>query len=278
MKSERTDLPPIDNRLLNQAIRTAVEASHAALFKTLQGLRADIETVRRTERPNVTIIPAAPMPTPVAGAICMVIDEGMLYYADMTPAWQPLIDNAVLGGRPYRTLTLAPVDCLAPGRTQADFVCDGTADDVQLQAAIDLLTTGGGIVILDGTLALAAAVTLPSNVSIVGMGMGITTLTSAADAIFAGDAIGNLLLSDLSLVSGGWRSVLLQQASDCVLSRLAITGGVEGIAIVDARRCIIEDCAFTLCTGAAIALGRAEQSFITGNNIDACGRGVVVGG
>ena len=44
-------------------------------------------------------------------------------------------------------------------RPYVDFVCDGVADDVQIQAAIDSLpSTGGQIILSDGTFNLAAQV------------------------------------------------------------------------------------------------------------------------
>lgn len=54
----------------------------------------------------------------------------------------------------------------------ADYVCDGTADDVELQAAINAVNSaGGGVVFVRANTnpyRLAAVVTLPENVSIIG--------------------------------------------------------------------------------------------------------------
>lgn len=61
---------------------------------------------------------------------------------------------------------------------------DGTADDVQLQAAIDALNTaGGGKVILESNLAIAANVTLKSGVVLDTNGWKITPKTATASIL-----------------------------------------------------------------------------------------------
>lgn len=72
----------------------------------------------------------------------------------------------------------------------ADYTCDGTADDVQIQAAIDAANSAGGgtVVLLAGTNAyrIATTITLPENVSLVGERMarqssgGVTLKTAAS--------------------------------------------------------------------------------------------------
>ncbi len=65
----------------------------------------------------------------------------------------------------------------------ADYLADGTADNVQIQAAIDAVTAaGGGIVrVRAGTYSLAATLTIPgNNVVLVGDGIGATNLVCAS--------------------------------------------------------------------------------------------------
>ena len=52
--------------------------------------------------------------------------------------------------------------------TNTQYECDGTADDVQIQAAITALTSGGIVFIKKGTYAISAPMTLLSNVKIMG--------------------------------------------------------------------------------------------------------------
>jgi parallel beta-helix repeat protein len=58
------------------------------------------------------------------------------------------------------------------GYSQADYIVDGTADDVQIQQALDFLATQGGghLIIKQGTFTLTTTVNVPSNVKITGLG------------------------------------------------------------------------------------------------------------
>uniref|UniRef100_A0A6M3XB04 Putative pectate lyase n=1 Tax=viral metagenome TaxID=1070528 RepID=A0A6M3XB04_9ZZZZ len=61
--------------------------------------------------------------------------------------------------------------------TAGPYVCDGTADEVQIQAAIDALPSGGGEVVLSvGTFTVAAGITIPDNTTLRGAGIGITII------------------------------------------------------------------------------------------------------
>jgi hypothetical protein len=53
-----------------------------------------------------------------------------------------------------------------------DFVCDGAADDVQIQAAIDSLTAGGEVFIKKGTYDISATIILGLDVKLNGEGYG----------------------------------------------------------------------------------------------------------
>jgi hypothetical protein len=56
-------------------------------------------------------------------------------------------------------------------KTRADYICDGTDDDVQIQEAIDALgSTGGKVVLLEGTYNITSSVEPTSNCILEGMG------------------------------------------------------------------------------------------------------------
>lgn len=96
--------------------------------------------------------------------------------------------------KPYATLVIAAADSVAPGAEFADFVCDGIADDVQINAAInslfDATFRGGRVLLLEGTYHLAALIdggTNPfwsgggyegamMNITLEGQGIGNTVL------------------------------------------------------------------------------------------------------
>lgn len=58
------------------------------------------------------------------------------------------------------TYTIAANDSSARDKAIADYVCDGTADEVEINAALALLTTGGTIKLAAGTFNLAATIAI----------------------------------------------------------------------------------------------------------------------
>ena len=85
----------------------------------------------------------------------------------------------------------------------ADYYCDGTADDVQIQLAIDYLSTtfGGGTVnLLSGTYNIASNLTLRSGVVIKGQGMENTILKVASrDQAIASSSTIDAGISDVTI-------------------------------------------------------------------------------
>jgi len=81
-----------------------------------------------------------------------------------------IIDQKV-GAQVVRTATVvvAASDASAKSKAQADYVCDGTDDQVEIQAAIDSLPSSGGkVVLMEGEYNLASAVNGKSRLEIVG--------------------------------------------------------------------------------------------------------------
>jgi len=64
------------------------------------------------------------------------------------------------------------------------WLCDGTADNVEIQAAIDSLTSGGKVQLSGGTFNIAVALDPVSNMAIVGHGLSTILQTSADVKIF----------------------------------------------------------------------------------------------
>ena len=64
-----------------------------------------------------------------------------------------------------------------------NFVCDGTADEVQIAAALAYVTAlgGGEVVLLDGTYEIAVSVTIPANILF--RGVGYTTIINYTTVI-----------------------------------------------------------------------------------------------
>lgn len=79
-------------------------------------------------------------------------------------------------------LFVAASDAPDAQKAAANYVCDGTADQVEIQAALDALSSGGRLVLSEGTFYCTAILTLYSNQVIVGQGKYRTTLKWANGA------------------------------------------------------------------------------------------------
>lgn len=94
------------------------------------------------------------------------------------------------------TVVVAASDASEKSKTQADYVCDGVDDQVEIQAAIDSLPSGGGKVVLtEGNYSIGSSIIIKgSYIVIEGQGMGVTTLT------LANNVNDCLIKSDLSAI------------------------------------------------------------------------------
>jgi parallel beta-helix repeat protein len=64
-----------------------------------------------------------------------------------------------------------------------DYNCDGTADDLQINAAISSLTSGG-IILLKGSFSIADTINITNpNITLLGRGIGLDTVTCVGDIV-----------------------------------------------------------------------------------------------
>lgn len=93
------------------------------------------------------------------------------------------------------TFSVAANDASLQAKRHADYVCDGVADDIEIQAALDALPTQGGKVILsEGTFTIAIAINMPSNANLEGSGYNTRlNRTTAGDVINATGSVGTHL-------------------------------------------------------------------------------------
>jgi len=96
------------------------------------------------------------------------------FWKDATGTAQPLVSRSA-------TLVVAASNASPRSKLGADYVCDGTADEVEINAAIAALPAGGGKVVLsEGTFTLAARINFPAidNIVLEGAGREATTITA----------------------------------------------------------------------------------------------------
>jgi hypothetical protein len=107
----------------------------------------------------MTAISDLPISSSIDDSDVLVVNEGS--------TTSQITKQNLLRGRPFITV----------GFSDADYICDGTADNVQIQAAIDAISVAGGgtIVLRAGTYTLAASLTI-ANTNLVIQGEGRATL------------------------------------------------------------------------------------------------------
>ncbi len=144
--------------------------------------------------------------------------------------------GAAVGNRPYATKVVAAVDSAASEAANADYVCDGTADEAQINAALTA-AAGGLVLLLDGTYTLAADLSVPDSTVLAGLGQTATHLTGAA--ISNGALIQNVFICDLE-TSGG---IVFATALNVTVRGCAFE--TAGIVVTDPQNFAVLDCAFT---------------------------------
>ncbi len=123
------------------------------------------------------------MGDPTVGA-----NEGVLYVKDVSMNSHLFFDNNTEapidlslgggGGQRSATVVVAASNATADSKAGADFVCDGTADEVQINSAIDIATTVGGLVQLtEGLFTILLAIIMKDRVHLQGVGAPATLIT-----------------------------------------------------------------------------------------------------
>ncbi len=81
------------------------------------------------------------------------------------------INATVINAPTGRTAVYVVCASNSKQKTHCDYLCDGTDDQVEIQAAIDALPSGGGrVILMDGTYYITQSINLDSRVSLSGQG------------------------------------------------------------------------------------------------------------
>jgi len=106
----------------------------------------------------------------IVGEGGLVSDDSGLTYEASTDTLTVSILNSPTGRT--ATYTIAASDAPSPAIAQADYVCDGIADNVEIQSAINAVADYGGTIHLtSGTFKISDTINLPGGVSLRGEGM-----------------------------------------------------------------------------------------------------------
>lgn len=85
------------------------------------------------------------------------------------------------GGAP--TVVVAASDASDLSKSKADFVCTGSGDEQTIQAAADVMSTGGRILLTEGTYYVAADEIFITNIHLLGMGPFATIIEVSGDGV-----------------------------------------------------------------------------------------------
>jgi hypothetical protein len=159
-----------------------------------------------------------------------------------------------------------------------DYVTDGTADEVQIQAAIDALpSTGGRIVFREGTYTLSAVVTIAKDgVTLQGQGKGsIITLVAAANNVsffklgHASTTYKNCVIRDFYLDGNGSSAT---GTTSYIIDNSTLAASMENV--------LITGCYFTNAENAAIvsdaSITITNNWFVNNNGASLTGAGSFV--
>jgi hypothetical protein len=136
--------------------------------------------------------------------------------------------DALTAGTRSATIVVAASDSSAKSKAQADYVCDGTDDDVEINAAIQALpATGGSIKFLEGHYYLGAEILVNRSADLICASFNSTifTLENNANCIMFRITSSNTHLSKCKLIGNKANQTeanpLIQvEAADCSLSKV----------------------------------------------------------
>ena len=119
-------------------------------------------------------------------------NDKQIYYCDGTN-WQ------VLGaGGKDTTIGSAIVASSSADTLRADFACDGTDDDVEIQAALNYCNIGGAVYLSEGAYNLSNKITFGNSKSLIGAGAS-TVLNLTTNNAIQGSGASGIVLSQLRI-------------------------------------------------------------------------------
>ena len=127
-------------------------------------------------------------------------------YARVNTGETGLEFSTVSGGSAVEGATLVVAASDSKDTSRADYVCDGTNDEYEIETAIGALPAGGGCIsLLEGTYSISSSIDVTkSNVCIVGNGHSTILSTTEAHVFVVGDgtnSYNNIRISNLRINS-----------------------------------------------------------------------------
>jgi hypothetical protein len=179
---------------------------------------------------------------PVAGQIIYRTDLGTSY------VWNGSAWVAASGAPRTATVVVAAIDSLDVQR--ADYVCDGTADEVQINAAIAALpATGGCVLMLEGTYTIADAIMIDRhNTTLQGQGKSTkimaTNLVGPNIAAVTVDSVNYAVIRDMQIKFSAvvYAGVYLVSANYPLVNNVLVEGFLYGLVTDTVVGAIVTGC------------------------------------
>lgn len=196
---------------------------------------------------------------------------------------------SALSHKPYASVVVASSTSTAPGAENADFICDGTDDEITIAAAAASIGGEGKVLLLEGTYNLSDRVTEYAT-TFEGMGIWATKINmvgdSPVDSIFQCENLSGMWIAGNGHdVDGGYVVRAYQAVSDVYiedflgtnyvftkyLTSSTIMGGDIGAVIASGGNASSTE--FINCE-IGVEIDSSEAS-VVGSSFDACTNGVV---
>jgi len=147
---------------------------------------------------------------------------------------------------------------------------DGTGDFTDIQSAINDLPSGGGVVyVKEGTYTLTSALTVTSNISIIGSGTSTIVIppngSGGIHGFSSGITIDKCYFKNTASNTDG---VYFKNGSFCKIFNCWFEMGRNGVRFENMDNCEVSNCRF-FNSGRGIFLGNCNYCFITNNHFDA---------
>ncbi len=157
------------------------------------------------------------------------------------------------------TFVVAASNSSAVGKAIADYVCDGGSDQIEINAALSALgSTGGRVLLLEGTFIVDGPINVPSNATLAGQGWG--TVIKIKDALNADVKV----VQNADQTNGNTNIVLRDFAIDG--NKVNNTAGIQqGLYLYRTTYSLIVRLLVTNCRSYGIYLDSSSNNTVTGN-------------
>lgn len=164
--------------------------------------------------------------------------------------------------------------------SDCDYLCDGTADDVEINAALtELPSTGGEIVILDGTYNITAKIAVTKSGTTI-RGSGRSTILKRMWSSAVSEGVVNVYsttgcrLENFSVdgtigsytVSYNY-GIFFDTSDDCVSRDVCVFNARNGISLYNSNKCVITACYLYEIQYNGITVNAGSYNLLTGNKV-----------